>query len=301
MAGIYVAFGGRGGGPGEFVALGQVLRLAGDTIAALDRSTWALSYFAADGTLLKTQPFDGPRPRGTAPYLTRTGRLLLTTETEPKRALGAQRTSVTLMLLRESSSIDTLGSFAGTEHWRPSRDRNAAYLRPFSRRFGLSASGNVVFAGDNAEATIHVYRLAPGSIDNAPIERAVIESPYQPIALTGRDKDAAISRMRNVIAQRGQLTPEIERDFSEMTAPDLAPRYAQLVADKLGRVWVQEFSMQQDTAVNWTIIDVDGEQLGRVELPSHFAVLTIGAGWMAGVWRDELGVEFAAVYRYSTL
>ena len=71
---------------------------------------------------------------------------------------------------------------------------------------------------------------------------------------------------------------------------------AQLLADDLGFLWVQDFEMPDSGALEWTIFDPEGVRSGRLVIPKRFYPLQIGSDYVLGLAWDEMGVEFIQVY-----
>lgn len=63
--------------------------------------------------------------------------------------------------------------------------------------------------------------------------------------------------------------------------------------------WQMTFTPVDDTPTGWDVFDPRGVWLGVVELPARFRVMDIGPDYVAGVWKDELEVEFVRIYALS--
>jgi sugar lactone lactonase YvrE len=81
--------------------------------------------------------------------------------------------------------------------------------------------------------------------------------------------------------------------YAELTFPDVHPVYADMKADSEGNFWVTENWRK------WTVFDAGGNRLGDIETPARFTIHQIGADFLLGLSRDELGVE--RVHRYGLL
>jgi hypothetical protein len=48
------------------------------------------------------------------------------------------------------------------------------------------------------------------------------------------------------------------------------------------------------------VFDVGGVFSGTIEFPSRFTPYVLGSGWVIGVLRDELGVEYVVRFKIDT-
>jgi hypothetical protein len=78
--------------------------------------------------------------------------------------------------------------------------------------------------------------------------------------------------------------------------PETRPAYGDLLVDESGRLWAAESTRWPALPSYWTVFDVDGGLLGKVELPNRFRVHAVGSDWVLGVWRDDMDVEFVRLY-----
>lgn len=91
--------------------------------------------------------------------------------------------------------------------------------------------------------------------------------------------------------------PYLVRLRSDITFPEFFPAISQLTLDDTGRIWAKRFvaSIHPDSDESWWIFE-GGHLVGSLTTPQGFRVLDIEGGLIAGVWTDELGVEFVRVY-----
>ena len=79
--------------------------------------------------------------------------------------------------------------------------------------------------------------------------------------------------------------------------------------DRTGHLWVQFYERPDQTeggrygfgAVpiqpqHFSVFDPSGIWLGDIETPGRFNILDIGADYLLGVTRDEMGVEYILMY-----
>ena len=75
-----------------------------------------------------------------------------------------------------------------------------------------------------------------------------------------------------------------------------------MLADGDGTLWAQRFTADLLTREppTWDVFDSAGAWLGVVSTPGGMTVNAIRDGLVAGVYRDELGVEYVRVHRLVT-
>ena len=68
-----------------------------------------------------------------------------------------------------------------------------------------------------------------------------------------------------------------------------------------GILWAQRFTADLLTREppSWDVFDPAGTWLGVVATPGGMTVTSIRDGLVAGVYRDELGVEYVSVHRLA--
>jgi hypothetical protein len=71
---------------------------------------------------------------------------------------------------------------------------------------------------------------------------------------------------------------------------------ASLVEDE-GVLGARKYEPTADGAGTWWLFDSEGRVTGQLKTPAGLEIMDVGSGLIAGVWRDELGVEHVRVYR----
>ena len=86
-----------------------------------------------------------------------------------------------------------------------------------------------------------------------------------------------------------------------MEVPRYEPAFDRLLADRDGSLWARRFESDplSREPPTWDVFDPTGAYLGPVSTPAGLAVLSISDGLLAGVYRDELGVEYVSVHRVA--
>lgn len=88
--------------------------------------------------------------------------------------------------------------------------------------------------------------------------------------------------------QRRQYAHFLDED---LPLPDRVPVVQSLMVDAGGNLWVERFRLSWETQPAWDIFSEAGRWLGSIETPKGFDVYDIGADYVLGRSRDELGVE----------
>jgi hypothetical protein len=84
----------------------------------------------------------------------------------------------------------------------------------------------------------------------------------------------------------------------DITFPEHFPAFSDLATDDRGRIWAQRFRTPDDDVETWWVFD-QGRLVRRVTAPVGFELKDVEAGMLAGVWRDELGLEYVRLYRHD--
>ncbi|NIO33140.1 MAG: hypothetical protein GTN75_15290 [Gemmatimonadetes bacterium] len=291
--------GGRGGGPGEFQSLEWLSRHGPDSVLAVDVWNQRVSYFDADGNFgrsVRLEPnaeIPFPRPVG----VFGDGSLLATQGTFSLGGDPPVRVERTLHPLfryeADGRTAILLGSFPGPEwviapvgpvgQWERRR-------RPFGSETAFAAAGDRFYVGDNATYEIRAYS-ATGRLIQV-MRRAAI-----PITLEQADIQAFEDSALAVGDARRRRQMRVL--FDNLPAPPRTyPAYApDIQVDGDLNVWVRKSSRAGDQLSEWSVFSAAGELLGTVVMPPGIDVLDIGADYVLGLQRDELGVEYVRKFR----
>jgi len=79
------------------------------------------------------------------------------------------------------------------------------------------------------------------------------------------------------------------------------PTHSNVVFDAARNLWVENYRLpwDNDSPRIWSVFDPEGRWLGDVELPNGLRVYEIGEDHIAGVQRDDMGVEYVRLYRVT--
>lgn len=318
----------QGEGPGEFGGLATV-HLRGDTLVALDLRLYRTATFLTDGRLLSTAPV--PRresgfvtplaPFGDGwivnlPYPTewpahgrfverRSGAVIVGDTPDVGEAMArAEGASERLPPLGEPPyplpvvelaegrrfGMDMGGvSTAQTPPWEP------------SQRWAADARGRLYVTG-GGEYRVDVYD------GNGRLVRRLTRS-HRPEPLTDAikarylDHATAHYDTTDAVTEFGTDPLDVHRlRVGLPLAPHLPPT-GRVVASGQGRLLVERPDLVDDpvalawTALgpqpsHWDLYDERGAFVGTVTFPERFTPWEMGPGWVLGVRRDDLGVEY---------
>lgn len=164
---------------------------------------------------------------------------------------------------------------------------------PFTPRSLRAIVGNrvAVASGSVPEVSIHDAGGALAARYRIARER---------VAVTESD----IGQVIESLVELGQGTAAVWRQWrDEMEVPAFEPAFDQLLADGDGNLWAQRFTADLLTREppSWDVFSPAGTWLGVVATPGGMVVTTIRDGLVAGVYRDELGLEYVTVHRLEAL
>jgi len=292
--------GGRGSGPGEFQSLEWVARFGPDSVLALDVWGQRVSYFDASGHFARSVrlepnarlPF--PRPVGffaDGSFLGTRGTFTLAGEPPAGRA---ERDLEPLFLISSDGRTATeLGSFPGQERVivpTGPRGNLERRRRPFGRETTFAATGDRFYVADNESYEIRVYSMVGRLIQ-------VIRKEMEPLPLEASQIQAFQDSVLSTVGERAR--PQMRTLFATMpTSPSTLPAFEpEIRLDDDLNLWVKESSRPGSRRSRWSVFSADGEFLGLVEMPPGVEVLEIGANYVLGLHRDELGVEYVKYLR----
>lgn len=152
------------------------------------------------------------------------------------------------------------------------------------------------------DLTNRLVRLVRRSFTRQPVRQAE-RAGYVAHARAARERD-----------KMHPLTPAMreamDRALANVPFPREFPAFASIKADRAGNLWVQQydwhFELKEPGLVRvqtmaapakWDVFDSAGRWLCTVDLPARFTPLEIGDDYVAGMSRDEDGVERVDIYR----
>ncbi|MCY3546755.1 MAG: 6-bladed beta-propeller [Gemmatimonadetes bacterium] len=299
------SFGSRGDGPGEFQALVGAWLLADGNIVAADRRLQRISRFDRRGTLLGTGTLAGVEgmdmvtpvgPAGPATFLSQVRSLTMPGISESpleslEEAFGGDEAPPEYFVRYrlDGAPIDTVARHPGQQMSVSAvgsgTNMSLNLLRvPFSPEPAAHGSdrGVVVTAGTRYEV---------GVFDDTGALIRIVRLAEPPTPRTDEHLEAYVRNSGNPFAQDEAAIRSMIANYREMPLPETLPAYTDLRNADSGELWARRYHLRGAPAFRWDVFGADGRYLGRVEIPSSFAVEEIGLGQVVGVSRDEFGVE----------
>jgi len=302
-SGEYLRTLGRPGeGPGEFALLAAVVHGGGDTILALDIRRGISRFSIGDG-FLDMHTFDvyalsrhACRIGESGRHLLPGPRILSELDSNPSPpecdgpTEGVRRTNMLVGIGHpETGAFDSLAIIPATE-------RDGRNYRQYGGMAAVAYGGGRIAIGDTRGDSILMFDGATGAPEGS------IPVPFESRPLTA---EATADALRPVSrADDGTIIYGDPWSF-----PETYPRFARLLPDIEGNVWVMQFPDATGGGSSWTwmrptsarlpeegafwrVVSPDGLVIGEVRTPPGFFALSIGADWILGFVRDpELGVE----------
>ncbi|HET7273813.1 MAG TPA: hypothetical protein VFI91_01450 [Longimicrobiaceae bacterium] len=276
--------GGSGDGPGEFRYLSAVHLAGGDTLLVYDSRALRLTTFLSSGELVGSQQL---RPGDGVPEL------YVGTYGDGSHSFGWIKQSP-IAPDRLTADSMRIGRFTS--------DGNAAGV--IARATGMHRLGSPVPLSPH---------LLVGMIGDSVVITNGMEGRVRIVGPTGEavrtlqlaGADWTFEEAMRLVEER--LEPsEIDR-FQRVKGTDgvnSVPEFSELLIDSENLIWLKLYDPATDshwlsrrlTGGEWIVADTGGRQIARVAMPVGFRPMDVRADRIAGVVRDELGVERVRVY-----
>lgn len=300
--------GGPGAGPGEFMNPLQVAVSQGDSVMVWDDQNLRVTRFDPSGLLAGVETLDlaGLSKAVTPPLypgrieLLETGDFLirLVEKSVKKNPPGLSEPfrdrSGALWVSRDYSVVDTLAFFRGVEQ--------VAVEAPFGRYPVTLPLGRDTWMAKGS----HPPRVCIGDQEGGGVKcygrdgvRTEIhwESSPPPVS----EKEMEGWREENIRLFGPKLSEkEILAMLDQVPSPRSRPPHSQLLLDRGGNLWARLWPTEGrgGASIDYLVFDPEGGLLGTVPLPP-IEVLEIGEGYVLGVHRDELEVEFVQLFELT--
>ena len=285
--------GGRGEGPGEFRSPRYLGRREDGGFLVWDRSLFRLSVITEDGEVILSER--RVAPDGSALIvqgLFDDGAWLVTYPRSVSPAEGAAWTD-TIEVGRYDPVLQ--------EDVRLARIPGVRWVWTGQFRLPVPFSARPLWAIVGA-------RLAVGG---GPVPEVSVHEPDGSLAARyriARNREAVtesdIGQMIESFVELGQsgAPAAVWRAWRDrMDVPAHEPAFDRLLADGAGNLWARRFLADplSRESPSWNVFDPAGTYLGVVSTPGGMIVTSIRDGLLAGVYRDELGVEYVSVHRVT--
>jgi hypothetical protein len=284
----------EGDGPGEFRSMGRLLPVRGDTLGVYDSGLRRLTWFSPRGAFLRSVSLGGgdvaviPFVRGVFEdgAMLGTAAIVFRPGTIPN---GVVRDSTAYLRVARDGTLDTLGLFPTTERY-VGNDQRVFYVTtlPFGLTPASAVAADRFYYGTGRRPEVDLYDESGG------LTRVVRwQQAARPV--TPKDVEAAKARQMED-ASDPNWRRRVEDMFADLPIPQAMPRYASLLVDAAGDLWVGAFVAPADTARVWRIFDPDGRLVGELSTPAALRVTQIGDDFLLGIWSDEMDVEHVRMF-----
>jgi hypothetical protein len=275
----------RGPGPEEYQRVGQLQRLAGDSVIALDVGDRKAVLLDPAGEPVATASFrqaTGPAP--STAFRLADGRwvgYLNSFDVASMQPVGLQRMQATVVLLNESGVVtDTVGVFPGPDVAFVDRRTGIA---PFGRNFALAISGDALYIGTGDDVAFDI-RDPSGTLVRS------VRALGVDLRLTDEDIDRFRERTLASLPN-DQARTQIASWLDGVPRLEKKAAYTRMLLDPEGDVWLGPYETPFGAFGPWRVFDHEGRYVGEINVPRQLRVLDIGSDWILGVWQDDLGVE----------
>lgn len=204
--------------------------------------------------------------------------------------LGPYRVPMLLTLLGTDGSLAVdFGEVGAVDRYRQDMQDGPQY---FGGTSAAVESQRFVYVTDPTEPIVRRYNLH-GKLT------AMIHTGQERKAITEADARSVTERVLQAARERGRSEGQLSswrRFFRDYEYPDSFPAQASIIADDQGRIWIEEYSMSEDSPRKWRILSADGVLEAKLTLPPEFNLKNVSMGLLAGIGRDALDVPVVVVY-----
>ena len=282
--------GGLGEGPGEFLQIRLLGSFRGDSVAVWDNANARLTLFDAEGEFVRTarvRTIDDPLPRAFDVF-------------HDGSVLGQMPRVLTAASLYDGQILADTVRLVRVDLQNGTRHPQGTALGPL----WLWTGRNQIPIAFTLNSSFDVY---DGSVHlvAGPAFRVRVFEGGRLSEIYGVARDAREVSEADIVAYREfmeEYIPESQQSdyrsaLRHPRRPTALPAYSRLIVAADGHVWAQIYSPRLLAPATWDVFSPAREWLGQVETPGGFIAMSITGEGLAGVWRDELGVEHVRVYR----
>lgn len=299
------AIGRRGEGPGEFLSLGTLQRLEGDSLIVFDSQLRRASLFSPSGLLVSSGSV--MEHRRDSSYVLAAARLgdgrYLGTEYriwDFRETSGPVRREPFALVLLDKTGVvlDTLAVIPGYESY-PAVGREGGHEFPtikpleFGRTSVHVSDANRIFVGTNEPDGIRVYD-SDGSL------RRIIRIGKPPESVTEAHRQQRIEENLARIARQGmseQVKGEWRKNAEDARFAEVFPYYERLLVGTDGSLWVELSRRSADEGRRYVVYDSAGRAVATVQSVDRVRPYDVGPDFVIGLWRDPDEVNHVRVYR----
>ena len=308
--------GGEGEGPGEFLSLDFLGRMAGDSLVAYDGRLLRVQVIDPGGGVVRTLPALAPElttTAGSAPDKAvgvLDGRLIVRfidlgvgTPSGIVRWPNERLVALDLASGAATSLLLVPGPEAMVEWRAEDHYIHGSYVFGKGPEYG-AAAGRLALVDTEAHA-VRIVSPADGSL------LGIVRRDVQPIEATEEVFQSLLDGVvEEVFGNPAEAPPEqvdlLTRMWTERPRAPYLPVLRSVHVDATGSLWVTPHYLAGADPPPFEVFAADGRWLGRVSLPAGLdrgfiqygaPELEIGTDYVLGVWTDELDVQYVRMYR----
>ena len=279
---------GLGTGADQIPGMRIVRRTVGDTVAISTGRTAVVRY---DGTGSRVDTGVTPAPSGpprqiVADVLASGHHVVAALGPMEERPRGHIWVASLPLALRAPSAATTvdLGAQPMTEMEQTSSGPSPRWLSPVGV---ITGSTSHVYVGFGSRYEVRAYGL-DGAL------QLIIRRAWTPIPISDADWETwVIEWSKRWITSSGEQRIRDVQAMRDAPWADTLPAFSQLLADRVGRVWVRRAHWQDAIAAGsltdmpvvpseWSVFDERGVWLYDVTMPANFQAFEIGRDYVAG-------------------
>lgn len=285
--------GGRGEGPGEFRSPRYLGRRDDGAFLIWDRALFRLSVVAEDGEVLLSERRTSPDGSEFIAFgLFDDGGWLVANPRRVSAPAEGTTWTDTVPLGRYDPVPNEQVDLARVPGHRWIWTGRHMLPVPFSPQPLRTIVGDrlAVASGPDPQVAVH-------DADGSLVARYRLARAREPVSASD------VGRMIESFVEIGQGPEAVWRQWrDEMEVPAHEPAFDRLLADDDRNLWARRFTADplSREPPSWDVFDPAGTWLGVVATPGGMTVTAIRDGLVAGVYRDELGVEYVSVHRIAT-
>ena len=307
----------EGEGPGEFLSLDFLGRMAGDSLVVYDGRLLRVQVFDPVGTLVRTFRAELQRGVGAAsgsapdrPVGLAAGRLILRfvelpDETAPgvTRWIDYRLVAIDLRDGAATSLIVVDGEEVELRQRDDGRYTEGHYVFGSVPEFGAAA-------GSVAVIDTEAYQIRLVSAIDGRAER-IVHRDVEPAAATDAVFESHLEGIMDLVARAGappEQADAVERMWREYPRAPTLPVLRSIHVDETGNLWLTPYFVAGAEPLPFEVHAPDGTWLGSVSLPPGLErgfiqyqapYMEIGSDYILGVWTDELDVQYVRMYRLN--
>jgi len=288
------ASGRRGDAPGEYRQITGLGYGPGDSVWVYDFGTRRFTVLTGSGELARTMNLGGALSAVGAVGRLSNGSFIVREHWSSGSRTGTVKSGLSRDLAAvaavssDGATIDTIGLYPGREVYIGSEDGRAVMSTPLlAHSTSVALLGDRIYVADQERFEIGVY-------SSAGVLERLVRLLNIDLRVTQRDIEEAVAeRLADEPPERHAM---MRSHLEAMDVPETRPAYGRLLVDSEGDLWVSEHTSFPAEPIVWRVFDPQGRLLGSVRVPARFHLHQVGDDWAAGVWRDDLGVEYVRLY-----